>query len=260
MKASTPFLLVLAGAAAAAGCNPPRSTLVPVDYRAIGLTFGGPASITDGTSTSYTATVSIERTGNPQRLLTQSLRVLVKNDPLPDEEIARVPIAWPPFDASPKTVSIPISCKKVGASYGVSGNYGSSEKGEPICAAGVGCAPNPAVTYALFDPIRSSSIAIACAPPSGGSPAGLCGACTGVGAGSCASSFVCHNGHCEEPCSPSKVIDSGCRCVDPPKIALCGTCSGLFQGNCQEGLVCHSGKCQEPCKPWQHVDGDCHCK
>jgi len=164
--------LVLAGLTAA-GCNPAKSSPLPADYRAIGLTFGGPASIADGASTSYTATVSIARTGHPERDLAQDLRILVKNDSLPDQEIARIPIIWAPLDAASKTVSVPLACKHLAPSYGVAGNYGSSTKGQAICVAGVGCAPNPAVTYALFEPMRSSSIAIACTAPSGGAPASV---------------------------------------------------------------------------------------
>jgi len=218
MRTMIPVLL----ATVFASCTPPRSDLVPADYRVIGLTFGGPTSITNGRSTTYTATVSIARTAHPERRLTESLRVLVKNDPADEQEIASLPVEWPPFDASPKTVSIALACRKLGPVYGVSGNFGRSEKGGAICAAtGGACTSNPAVTYVSFSPAQSTRIPVTCDIPAGAAPAGTrCGGCTGFGQGSCGDGLVCHDDRCEEPCPPGKTIDAGCRCADPPKLAL----------------------------------------
>jgi hypothetical protein len=113
----------------------------------------GPPSIAGGAAGRYTATATIARAANLDVTERRDLRVLVKNDPAGDQEIARVPVAWGPFDSTPKTIPIDIACRRL-------------DKGAAICPpSGARCLPNPAVTYAMLDSFASARVAITCVAP-----------------------------------------------------------------------------------------------
>ena len=153
-----------------AGCRSEASVLAQPSYRATGLTFGGPSSIANGGATTYTVTATIVRSGDMRGSEQQIVRVMVRNDPGADQEIAHVPLVWPPGDSAPKTVGVDLACRAVGPGFGVAGSSGVSPRGARFCPPGGGrCLPNPAVTYAQLGGLRSLPIEITCAPPSQGS-------------------------------------------------------------------------------------------
>jgi hypothetical protein len=153
-----------------AGCRSEASVLAPASHRATALTFGGPSSIANGGATTYTATATIARAGGLQGTEQALLRVMVRNDPGDDQEIARLPLVWLAGDAAPKTVGVELACRAVGPGFGVAGSSGVSPRGARFCPpAGGRCLPNPAVTYAQLDALRSLPIEITCVPPDQGS-------------------------------------------------------------------------------------------